>query len=218
MSDKVRKYEGEKITVTYEVARCILAGECAYGLKAVFNPDRKPWVDANAADVDDVAETVIRCPSGALKFDRKDGGQDERVPAKNVVWIIPHGPVHIRGDMKLDVGDEKTMDEFRVSLCRCGASENKPFCDGSHTKVDFTDPAEVGTSSLAKGRSNEPHAVLEITPAADGPLLLKGPFELAGADFEVRFAGAKAALCRCGHSENKPFCDGTHKTVEFKSE
>ena len=50
MSDKVRKYEGEKITVKYEVARCIHAGECAYGLKAVFNPDRKPWVDADAAD------------------------------------------------------------------------------------------------------------------------------------------------------------------------
>lgn len=215
MAKKVHTYEGEAITVRYDVARCIHAAECVYGLKAVFDPDRKPWIDPSAATPAEIAETIHRCPSGALTYERKDG-EREPVPARNVVWPIPRGPIHIRGDLRIETPEGEEI-ELRVSLCRCGQSGNKPFCDGSHTKCDFKDPGTLGTTKLAEGRSVEPQATLTIKPAPDGPLRLSGPFEIADADFRKRCHGSSAVLCRCGHSKNKPFCDGSHKAAGFES-
>ena len=80
MSGKTRRYEGNDIVVEYDARRCIHVAECVHGLPAVFEKDRRPWVDADGAAADRVAEVVIRCPTGALHFVRKDGGTDEPVP------------------------------------------------------------------------------------------------------------------------------------------
>jgi CDGSH-type Zn-finger protein/uncharacterized Fe-S cluster protein YjdI len=215
MPKTVQTYDGEKITIRYDAVRCIHAAECVHGLKSVFNPDNRPWVDPSAASADVIAETIHRCPTGALTYERRDGGSAEPTPSRNVVWVIPHGPLHIRGDVRL-TGEHAKESETRVSLCRCGKSGNKPFCDGSHEKIDFKDGGSLGTSSLSEGRSTEPRGPLDVTPAADGPLLLSGPFEIADSDFRRRCHGSKAALCRCGESKNKPFCDGSHKGAGFK--
>lgn len=215
MAKKIHTYEGEAITIRYDAARCIHAAECVHGLKAVFNPENKPWVDPSAASADEIAETIHRCPTGALTYERRDGGAAEPVPARNVVWLIPRGPIHVRGDMVLSTAEGEQR-EVRVSLCRCGESANKPFCDGSHARCDFRDPGVLGSTKLAEGRSVEPAAVLAVKPAPNGPLLLSGPFEIADADLRKRCHGSSAALCRCGHSNNKPFCDGSHKGAGFE--
>ncbi|MBK6395169.1 MAG: CDGSH iron-sulfur domain-containing protein [Betaproteobacteria bacterium] len=99
----------------------------------------------------------------------------------------------------------------QAALCRCGASRNKPFCDGSHTKAGFVDPgllpASAAPASDAAGR-------VRVTPLPDGPLKCEGPLTLAATDGRTSTADP-TFLCRCGHSGNKPYCDGTHKRIGF---
>jgi len=214
MSKKVHTYEGENVTIRYDAARCIHATECVYGLKAVFNRESRPWVDPAGASVDEIIETIHRCPSGALKYERMDGGPAEAPPARTIVWVIPHGPLHIRGDVHLTTSDGEVA-ETRLSLCRCGTSSNKPYCDGSHEKIDFKDGGTLGASNLTPGRVRESGPV-EVNALANGPLQLSGPFEVADSDFMSRFHGTGAKLCRCGSSRNKPYCDASHNRMGFK--
>ncbi len=127
----------------------------------------------------------------------------------NTVTVGRDGPLHVIGDLR--IGDAA---ESEVWLCRCGRSANKPFCDGSHNGA-FTDPGGVGEM---KGKCDGPGGALSVKPARNGPLLLQGNFEIVGADGEVAWRGKKAALCRCGASANKPFCDGNHKGCGFEAD
>jgi uncharacterized Fe-S cluster protein YjdI len=135
---KIREYEGPGIVIRYDVLRCIHAAECVDGLRAVFDPDRRPWVDATAASADEIATTVARCPSGALHFARTAGGEDESAPAEGVIRVEANGPLYVRGQLAItDDQGRVVCTDSRVALCRCGASENKPFCDNSHRRVGF---------------------------------------------------------------------------------
>jgi len=138
------EYEGEDIVVTYDVKRCIHAKECVHGLRSVFDPERKPWVDPDGAEADAVAEVVERCPTGALHYRRTDGGAPESPPERATVQVEPSGPLWIEGRIQLvdDQGEVRWTDT-RVALCRCGASRNKPFCDNSHKDIDFTTEAPL---------------------------------------------------------------------------
>ncbi|MFQ5568127.1 MAG: CDGSH iron-sulfur domain-containing protein [Rhodothermales bacterium] len=216
MADKVLKYEGEDVIVAYNVRRCIHMAECVHGLPAVFDPERRPWVRPDEAAADPLTEVVTRCPTGALQFTRKDGGPEEAVPDQNTVTVDPDGPLFVRGDIEIVMPDGSVLlRETRVALCRCGASNNKPFCDNSHGNIDFQDSGvfrEVRVKSEKEGEDG----LLRVRPSRNGPLLVQGPLDLIGAEERVR--GSQAALCRCGASSNKPFCDGTHNTIGFTSE
>ncbi len=214
MADKLRAYEGKDITVTYSLRRCIHAAECVHGLGAVFDPERRPWVDPDQAPVDELADVILRCPSGALRFDRKDGGAAEPIPEDNTVTVAADGPLYLHGNVELTLPDGSVHQDTRVALCRCGDSKNKPFCDNSHLKAEFKD-ASVFQKVMVKPDTNGGGA-LAVKPARNGPFLIQGPLNLVGAEETVR--GAQAALCRCGHSNNKPFCDGTHNKIGFESE
>ena len=214
MADKVRAYEGKDITVTYSLRRCIHAAECVHGLGTVFDPQRRPWIAPDQASADELAEVILRCPSGALGFERKDGGAEEAAPEDNTVTVSPNGPLYIHGNVAVTLPDGSVHEDTRVALCRCGASKNKPFCDNSHLKAEFKDAA-VFQKVMVKPDTNGGGA-LTVKPARNGPLLVQGPLELVGAEETVR--GSQAALCRCGQSHNKPFCDGTHNKVGFVSE
>jgi CDGSH-type Zn-finger protein len=109
------------------------------------------------------------------------------------------------------LGDER---ETRLALCRCGASAHKPFCDNSHRKIAFSAPGTVETSCEDDAATGGP---LAINLSEKGPVLLNGNFEIVGAQDGSRYCGNRGALCRCGHSENKPFCDGTHKRIGFEA-
>ena len=214
---RIKHYESDGIRVSYDSQRCIHAAECVHGLPGVFDPKRRPWVDPSAAAADEVADVVGRCPTGALQFERLDGGGDEVPPEANRLFVSPDGPVYATGDlMLLDSERRPLRHEFRAALCRCGASQNKPFCDGRHADAEFQNAGELGTSRMRE-IAEDSDSCLSIRLRENGPLVLEGRFTIAGADGS-RAEGAAAALCRCGASHNKPFCDGTHRDVDFQAD
>jgi uncharacterized Fe-S cluster protein YjdI len=133
-----RNYTGKDIHVSYDIRRCIHAEECIRGLPEVFDTQNRPWIEVDNADPDIVAEIVMRCPSGALHFERQDGGPSEPIPAKTTITPVKNGPLYIRGDLTITISEDEVFKETRMSLCRCGASNNKPFCDDSHYRIGFT--------------------------------------------------------------------------------
>lgn len=132
----------------------------------------------------------------------------------NKVQISAHGPAIVSGEVRITTPDGEVVEETaNVALCRCGSSANKPFCDGSHKRVEFGDP---GILAEAEGEDIEPEGELAAILALNGPVIFRGAAEWCGADGStVRFA--KKSMCRCGNSDTKPFCDGSHKRVGFDS-
>lgn len=186
-------------------------------LPTVFEPGRRPWVDASQASRDAIARVVTRCPTGALHYARTDGGAPEAVPATNSVRVSRNGPVYLRGDIEvLDESGALRLADTRVALCRCGRSGNGPLCDGSHLETGFRDPGTVREENPVEGQGGA-EGKLRVQPLRDGPLRLEGPFTLKGTNHEATVSGGSARLCRCGHSQNKPFCDGSHERAEFRS-
>jgi len=212
---KTRDYEAEGIRVSYDAKRCLHEAECVRGLPRVFNPHRRPWIEAGAAAAEDVAAVVERCPTGALTYIRLDGGAPEEARPPNELRVSPCGPIYASGDLRiLDAERREITRVSRAALCRCGHSGNKPFCDGSHTEAAFDDPGFLDDPRLRDAGDAET-GCLTIRLRADGPLVLEGRFRIEGAD-GAGAQGAGAALCRCGHSGNKPFCDGSHRDAAFR--
>jgi uncharacterized Fe-S cluster protein YjdI len=136
--DVQRTYSSEAIEVLWEPQYCIHVGRCVRGVPEVFQPHRTPWVMPEQGDPGHIANTILRCPTGALHFRRLDGGPQEEDPPEVKVTPIPHGPLYVRGRVKIMGRDGSVRrDDVRMALCRCGHSQNKPFCDGSHLSVDF---------------------------------------------------------------------------------
>ena len=136
-----REYRNDRLVVYWEPKYCIHSANCIRGLPQVFNPQRRPWIEIDAASADEIAATVMRCPTGALSFARLDGGPDETPSAETTVMPRPNGPLFVRGDLRITAPDGTLIREAtRMALCRCGQSENKPFCDGSHRRVGFRAP------------------------------------------------------------------------------
>lgn len=215
MDRKTYNHPGTPGTITYEIKRCIHVAECGRGLPGVFDSSRRPWIDPNAASADEIAAVVARCPTGALHFERADGAPAETVPSENRVSIAADGPLYVHGQVEvLSPEGEVVLSDTRVALCRCGASKNKPLCDNSHMEAKFQDAGDWDSGSLQSREADGP--TLRVRCLPDGPLLFEGPFRLVGADGTAA-AGARAAVCRCGASKNKPFCDGSHSLIDFKS-
>jgi CDGSH-type Zn-finger protein/uncharacterized Fe-S cluster protein YjdI len=215
MSEKVLSYEGKHLTVTYDLRRCIHAAECVHAAPEVFDPNAKPWVNPDQATATRLVDAIERCPTGALHYARRDGGQAEQPAAKNTVDVTPDGPLYVRGRIEiLDAAGATVSRETRAALCRCGASGNKPFCDGSHEKAGFEDAAGIGAATVKSDKVDTADGVLRIKILKAGPLQLQGPFDFHGAQQRLGDCN-ESWLCRCGSSNNKPFCDGTHKKVGF---
>ena len=217
MEEDIHQYSGEEIEVSYDVNRCTHAKECVRGLPNVFDPNERPWIDPDDAAVEEVASTVIECPTGALHFERTEDGEDEPVPEENTITVAPDGPLYVHGDVKLTTPDKgMLLEDTRVALCRCGLSENKPLCDNSH-QDEFRADGSVADGSA---ETEKPSAAdsLEVASIPGGPLALSGEFEIRSGEDESTFRGDEAVLCRCGESQNRPFCDGTHEEIDFSDE
>jgi CDGSH-type Zn-finger protein/uncharacterized Fe-S cluster protein YjdI len=216
MPPKVYRYEGMALTVLYDPQRCIHAAECVRGLPEVFDSTRRPWITPDGAAAERLAEVIRRCPSGALHYEGKDGGAPEEPAAENSVTVTADGPLKLRGRIEIASPDDSLLlTETRATLCRCGASRNKPFCDGSHKEAGFHDPgvwAGNGTETIS-GQGPALHVVC----CQDGPLVFQGTFQLHQADGRTAPV-RRRALCRCGGSAEKPFCDGSHARIGFRSE
>jgi CDGSH-type Zn-finger protein/uncharacterized Fe-S cluster protein YjdI len=203
---------GKRVRILFEGRRCIHARNCVLGRPDVFVPNVEgEWIHPDAATPEEIAALAQNCPSGAIQYERLDGGAPEPAPRVNLVRIRENGPLAIHAPMEIDgvsVG-------LRATLCRCGASKNKPFCDGSHTAAGFAasgEPAAVESQALATR-----DGVVKINAAVDGPLLVEGAVEVVSGTGRTVNRATKMALCRCGGSANKPYCDGTHRTNGFRS-
>ena len=214
-SHKLRCYEAEDITISYDVKRCIHAEECMRGLPRVFDPGRRVWVDATQAKAGEIANIVQRCPTGALHFRRTDGGVEESIPGRNEVRVTPDGPLYFWGELEIHT-PTAVLKETRAALCRCGASRNKPFCDNSHADIAFraSDESSIGITATA---SETEGGLLRIMPATNGPCVVEGSLTLVSNNGLARAAcGPRVVFCRCGHSRSKPFCDGSHVEAGFR--
>ena len=122
------------------------------------------------------------------------------------------GPYAVRADIRLDGAP---AGNYRATLCRCGASKNKPFCDGSHHEVNFAASGEppTGKADMLPVRDGP----LAVDPQTDGPLQVRGNLEIISGTGRVVARLESARLCRCGASNTKPFCDGTTRAIGFQS-
>jgi len=218
MADAVKHYWSDEIDLTFEAGRCIHAAECVRGLPQVFDTSKRPWVQPGNAQADTVAEVVLRCPTGALHFERKDGGAAEAAEEVNIVRLNARGPLYLRGDIELHLPDGDILRDTRMALCRCGNSRNKPFCDNSHLYIGFDASGEIGDSRLRQVDTIDTAGRLVVTPILDGPLRIQGDVRLLNQQGSVEYGGNRASLCRCGGSQNKPFCDSTHTRNGFQAE
>jgi CDGSH-type Zn-finger protein/uncharacterized Fe-S cluster protein YjdI len=210
-----KAYRSERITVSFDLRRCIHARECVRGLPEVFNTEKRPWIQPDRAEPDAITTVVLRCPSGALQFEREDGVR-ETPPEENVIAIAENGPLYARGDIEIKSPEGDTLfRETRVALCRCGASQNKPFCDNTHKEIGFRHEGSLGENLLSSGEAANGRALI-VVPITNGPYLLRGEVEIRDAAGQSAYRGSKASLCRCGCSENKPFCDGSHTRTGWR--
>ncbi|MEQ9104730.1 MAG: CDGSH iron-sulfur domain-containing protein [Rhodothermales bacterium] len=212
----ILEFEGKERKVTWDGRLCIHASECVRANSPLFEYGRKPWGQPDLVAVDDVDEIVRRCPSGALATMDKNGTIQESPAPENTVTVAPNGPLYVEGELDV-AGAQPDMPgvAYRAALCRCGQSKNKPFCDNSHKEIAFDDPGAVGECGPGLESLGGP---LKVTPSRNGPLLVQGNLAIRAASGKIRWKGTKTALCRCGNSKNKPFCDGSHRDAGFEAE
>jgi CDGSH-type Zn-finger protein/uncharacterized Fe-S cluster protein YjdI len=214
-----RTYETEAIGVHWDSSRCIHTGICLRTLPSVFDVRRRPWVDLQDAEADAVADAVARCPTGALRYERLDGAEGERPQRPTVVWPVEDGPLLMAGDLEVRGPEgEPITHETRLTLCRCGLSHNQPFCDNSHRRRLWKsgpsiEPAEP-PPALRQHAGEEPTIVVA---RRDGSLDVCGELRIYHSDGREMVDAGRALLCRCGRSDNKPFCDSSHERVGFRS-
>ena len=135
----------------------------------------------------------------------------------NVAEVPPAGPLCLKGRIRVEVAGEIVADTDDVALCRCGHSANKPFCDGAHRRAGFDDEGLIlGGRLVPVGDAPPEDEPVLIVCAPNGPLLVRGPLTVVASDGATS-RGAKGALCRCGASATRPFCDGTHRTNGFEA-
>ena len=208
----VEEIEGTDLTLLFDSKKCIHSRFCVTWAPNVFLANvQGPWIHPDAMGVERLVEIAHVCPSGAIRYRRKDGKPQEAAPLVNLIGIRENGPYAVRADMQL--AGERGV--FRATLCRCGASKNKPFCDGSHNEVKFAASGEPpsGKTDMLAVRDG----VLSVDPQTDGPLRVRGNLEITSGTGRVVARVTQARLCRCGGSGNKPFCDGTHAKIGFRS-
>jgi CDGSH-type Zn-finger protein len=139
--DRREDYPGNGITIHDNRGICAHSGFCTDSLPAVWRLKQEPWVDPHGAAAEEIAAVVRMCPSGALSY--SIGGIEHRDREGGpAVLVSRNGPYFVSGGIELvDASWGEGASREHYTLCRCGQSKNKPFCDGSHWAVEFDDPA-----------------------------------------------------------------------------
>ncbi len=135
MKEIIKKYTNDDITVVWQPGKCIHSKICFHGLPAVFNPENRPWVKLEESTSEDIISQVKKCPSGALSLADKAKAESEN---NIIITITKGGPLVVDGDLTIKLANGEQVEKNGVTaLCRCGASADKPYCDGSHQKIKF---------------------------------------------------------------------------------
>jgi CDGSH-type Zn-finger protein/uncharacterized Fe-S cluster protein YjdI len=199
------------ITLHFDGSRCIHSRHCVLEAPTVFLANTSgAWLHPETTTVEHCVRVAHNCPSGAITYERHDGGPAETAPTVNVVRVHENGPYAVHAAIDLPGAG------LRATLCRCGRSRRKPYCDGSHREAGFTATGEpIAQASEPLDRRG---GTLVITPVLDGPLQLRGNVEICTGTGRTLLRTQSTRLCRCGGSNNKPFCDGSHARIGFRSE
>lgn len=140
MKDITKKYTNGEVTIVWKPSQCIHSTICFKGLGQVFDPRRRPWITPEQATTQQIVEQINKCPSGALSYymNNKTDEDTVKVNAETIVETSPNGPLLVYGNVTIkDTNGNLTKKHNVTAFCRCGASGNKPFCDGSHKKIGF---------------------------------------------------------------------------------
>jgi CDGSH-type Zn-finger protein/uncharacterized Fe-S cluster protein YjdI len=202
----------EDIQISFDLKRCIHSRRCVLNAPTVFLANVKgPWLHPETETAEHLVHVAQSCPSGAITYRRLDGGAEEDAPKVNTINLRQNGPYAFHATLNID----EQAPLYRATLCRCGKSKNKPFCDNSHIAAGFEASGEPETVP------SEPHAErggeLHVIPLRDGPLKVRGPVEICSGTGRTINRPQYVKLCRCGGSSNKPYCDDTHLRIGFRS-
>lgn len=204
--------KGSEVTVMFDGKRCVHSRNCVLSHPEVFVPNvQGGWIFPDAAPAAEVIRIGQNCPSGAIRVTRNDAAESsDAAPKVNTLRVRENGPLALEAPILLR---GVAQDSPRATLCRCGASANKPFCDGSHVKAGFAASGEVPekVSEVLTDRAGP----VDLQPLADGPLKLVGSIEVVTGTGQTVNRATQLFLCRCGASKNKPYCDGSHKAAGF---
>ena len=152
-------YRGRDIEVSFDLDICVHVGECLRGDPRVFQLGRRPWVLPDEAGPDAVARLIETCPSGALQYRRLDGRPEEQHTGSAKVTPIRDGPLMVVGEIEV-THDDGTVEVLpRATLCRCGESQHKPFCDNQHLRTGFKAPGvkfKIHLTPVRPERLDEP--------------------------------------------------------------
>jgi CDGSH-type Zn-finger protein/uncharacterized Fe-S cluster protein YjdI len=211
----VEVVEGREVTITFDGKRCVHSRNCVLSHPEVFVPNVKgEWIRPDAAPAATVLAIGLNCPSGAIRVAMNDGSAtSETAPVVNTIRVRENGPLAIEAPMLLR---GEPLGAMRATLCRCGQSKTKPFCDGSHSAAGFTATGEP------EAKPTEPlemrGGTVEIEPLPNGSLKITGNIEVVSGTGRTVNRATKLFLCRCGQSKNKPWCDSSHKAAGFVAE
>ena len=210
MSEEVVR--GKEVVVYFEAQRCIHSRHCVLDRPDVFVPNvQGEWIHPDRASPAELLELAHNCPSGAIRCEDADGSALESAPRVNTVRIRENGPLAVRAAIVM----QGRAEGFRLTLCRCGASTHKPYCDGSHAAINFVASGEVvAVESKPLAQRGAP---LTIEPTPDGPLHVTGNLEVVTGTGKTVNRVTETWLCRCGQSKKKPYCDGSHRGARFRS-
>lgn len=209
---------GKEATIHFDATRCIHSRSCVLSHPDVFVPNVVgAWIHPDAQPVDELMRIGQNCPSGAITVLRNSAPADamadsNAAPIVNTVRVRENGPLAFEAALHIH-GQPQTNP--RATLCRCGQSQNKPYCDGSHVAAGFVatgEPVSVSFQALAVR-----NGALDVQPRPNGPLRVVGNLEVVTGTGRTCNKVSETYLCRCGHSQNKPYCDGSHKGAGFEA-
>jgi CDGSH-type Zn-finger protein/uncharacterized Fe-S cluster protein YjdI len=212
---------GKQATIHFDGQRCVHSRNCVLSHPDVFVPAVEgEWIHPDAQPVEELIRIARNCPSGAIRVTRNETTastseltSSDDVPIVNIVRVRENGPLAIEAELQIK---GQAAASPRATLCRCGQSMNKPYCDGSHVAGAFVasgEPASVPFTSLAA--RNGP---VNVKPIPNGPLQVTGNVEIVSGTGRTCNAVTETYLCRCGQSKNKPYCDGSHNAAQFHAD
>lgn len=204
--------KGKSVTIRFDAKRCVHSRNCVLGYPNVYVPNvQGEWLYPDAESAETVIHTGLNCPSGAIQVFHNDGtGSSNTAPIVNTVRVRENGPLAIEAELSIG---QRSQDAPRATLCRCGHSQNKPFCDGGHTAAGFVATGEPPTANSKPLSSRDGSVNVQALP--NGPLHITGNLEIVSGTGRTINRVTETFLCRCGRSGNKPYCDGSHKAAGF---